>query len=139
MEIGREIKLERERRGLSQKQLGAKINVSQPKISRFETGLQHPSRLEIVKLAAALDSLSLKTAYCRRCIVLQADMHVLGLGGAQDLETYLIDQIVAEVGGLQSEIRRMREVENAEARGDIAARIEEVDRAVSILRILVRA
>lgn len=53
--IGDRIKVLRQGRKLSQKQVGEKIGMSQQQIGQYETGVRVPKMETLVKLAAALD------------------------------------------------------------------------------------
>ena len=52
---GERIKSFRQKRKLSQKQLGEKVGMSQQQIGQYETGTRIPKTETLVKLAAALD------------------------------------------------------------------------------------
>lgn len=55
MTIGEKIKLARKRAGLTQKELGEKLNVSQSAIGQFESDKSNPNLKTIRKIAEALD------------------------------------------------------------------------------------
>ena len=55
MTIGQSIKYARKERGIKQVEVSKMIGISQPEISRWETGKAYPSVLSLVDLADALD------------------------------------------------------------------------------------
>lgn len=55
MDIGEKIKAHRKRVGLSQKELGQKLNVSQQHIAQYESGKRTPKLDTIQKIATALN------------------------------------------------------------------------------------
>lgn len=55
LELGRQIKLERESAGLTQTELGNQLKVSRQMISRYETGQDVPSVDVLAELALFLD------------------------------------------------------------------------------------
>lgn len=55
MEIGEKIKAYRKKSGLSQKELGQKLNVSQQHIAQYENGKRAPKLDTIQKIATALN------------------------------------------------------------------------------------
>ena len=52
---GEKIRIMRQKRKLSQRQLGEKVGMSQQQIGQYETGTRIPKTETLVKLAAALD------------------------------------------------------------------------------------
>ena len=54
--IGTHIKLLRERKLLNQRELGEKVNVTQPAIADIESGRRRPSLPLLIKIAKVLDS-----------------------------------------------------------------------------------
>ena len=55
MTVGKKIKEARNAAGLTQKQLGKKLNVTQASINQFENNLRNPKLETLTKIAAALD------------------------------------------------------------------------------------
>lgn len=60
MNIGKAIKIIRTEKDLSQKQIAAKINISQTSMSRIEKGLKNPRHSTILNIA---NSLNISVAY----------------------------------------------------------------------------
>lgn len=55
MNIGQNIRIYRKKAGLSQKELGEKLGVSQQHIAQYENGKRTPKLETIIKIASALD------------------------------------------------------------------------------------
>lgn len=53
--LGRNIKVERVRKGLSQEELAELADTTRRSISLIENGLQHPKIISVIKLAKVLD------------------------------------------------------------------------------------
>lgn len=74
--IGDEIKRHRKKNGLSQKELGEKLQVSQAMIAQYENGKRIPKITTLLKIAGALniDSLPLLDAYTKEALLIDIDI-----------------------------------------------------------------